>query len=78
MKEKTYFEILEEMEEMEGRKDSERKTQTELGEKCLDAIKSLENGNGVISVNHLVRFNGKEYDICISEWKGKKDGICEI
>ena len=75
MKEKTYFEILE---EMEGRKDSEREKRIEIGEKCLDAIKSLENRNEIISVNHLVRFNGKEYDICISEWKGKKDGICEI
>lgn len=67
MKEKTYFEILEEME-----KNNESKTRIDLGEKCLNAIKSLESRNEIISVNHLIRFNGKEYDICISEWKGKK------
>nr|DAX64702.1 MAG TPA: hypothetical protein [Caudoviricetes sp.] len=75
MKEKTYFEILE---EMEGQKDSEREKRIEIGEKCLDAIKSLENRNEIISVNHLVKFNGKDYNISISEWKGFKDGICEI
>lgn len=75
MKEKTYFEILE---EMEGQKDSEREKRIEIGEKCLNAIKSLESRNEIISVNHLVRFNGKEYNICISEWKGVKDGTSEI
>ena len=36
MKEKTHYEVLE---EMEGQKDSEREKRIEIGEKCLDAIK---------------------------------------
>lgn len=40
MKEKTYFEILV---EMDGQKDSEREKRIEIGEKCLNAIKSLES-----------------------------------
>lgn len=75
MKEKTYFEILE---EMEGQKDSEHEKRIEIGEKCLNAIKSLENRNEIISVNHLIGFNDKKYDICISKWKGVKDGTSEI
>lgn len=75
MKEKTYFEILE---EIEGQKDSEREKRIEIGEKCLNAIKSLESRNEVLSVNHLVRFNGKEYNICIHRWEGGKDGTSEI
>lgn len=75
MKEKTYFEILE---EMNGQKDSEHEKRIEIGEKCLNAIKSLENRNEIISVDHLVRFNGKEYNICISRWEGVKDGTSEI
>lgn len=75
MKEKTYFEILE---EMNGQKDSEHEKRIEIGEKCLNAIKSLESRNEIISVNHLVRFNGKEYNIYISRWEGVKDGASEI
>lgn len=75
MKEKTYFEILE---EMNGQKDSEHEKRIEIGEKCLNDIKSLENRHEIISVNHLVRFNGKEYNICISRWKGVKNGASEI
>lgn len=75
MKEKTYFEILE---EMEGQKDSEREKRIEIGKKCLNAIKSLEKVKEIKSVENLVKFNGKDYNISISEWKGFKDGICEI
>lgn len=75
MKEKNYFEILE---EIEKQKHSEYTLQLELGEKCLNAIKSLEKVKKIISVNHLIRFNGKDYNISISEWKGVKDGTSEI
>ena len=75
MKEKNYFEILE---EIEKQKHSEYTLQLELGEKCLNAIKSLEKVKKIISVNHLIRFNGKDYNISISEWKGVKDGTCEL
>jgi len=75
MKKKTYFEILE---EIEKQKHSEYTLQLELGEKCLNAIKSLEEVKEIKSVENLVKFNGKDYNISISEWKGFKDGICEI
>lgn len=75
MKEKNYFEILE---EIEKQKHSEYTLQLELGEKCLNAIKSLEKVKEIKSVENLVKFNGKDYNISISKWKGFKDGICEI
>ena len=73
MKEKTYFEIFEEME-----KNKESKTRIDLREKCLNAIKRLEKNKDITAVNNLVKINDENYDICITRWKGSENGTSEI
>ena len=65
MKEKTYFEILE---EMEGQKDSSQyKTLFELGEICFSLIERLNREQTRIVRGTEVTLNGKNYQITIEE-----------
>ncbi len=65
MKEKTYFEILE---EMEGKKDSSQyKTFFELGEICFSLIERLSREQTRIVKGAEVTLNGKNYQITIEE-----------
>lgn len=75
MKEKSYFEVLA---ESEGRSYDNLETQLEIGENCIRDIKVLENSKDAKAIEHLVKVNGKRYNISISEWKRGSDGIREI
>ena len=74
MKEKTYYEMLE---EMGGRTFDNFETQLDLGKKCLKDIKALE-GRDTIKVQRLVDVNGKRYKITITEWKELENGIDKV
>lgn len=74
MKEKTYYEVLE---EMGGRTFDNFETQLDLGEKCLKDIKALESRD-TIKVQRLVDVNGKRYEITITEWKELENGIDKV
>lgn len=75
MKEKTYYEILE---EMGGRTYDNFETQLDLGEKCLKGIEALEGKNTIKQFQSLVDLNGKQYEITITRWKGLENGIDKI
>lgn len=75
MKEKNYFEVLE---EMNGRTYDNFEAQLDLGEKCLKDIKALESKDTIKCVQRLVAFNGKQYEITITRWKGREDGIDKL
>lgn len=67
MKEKTYYEVLA---EVEGRSYDNLETQLEIGENCIRDIKTLKNSKDAKAIERLVKVNGKRYNISISEWKG--------
>lgn len=81
MKEKTYYEVLEEMGgrvyDNLGRAYDNFETQLDLGEKCLKDIKELENED-TIKVQRLVDVNGKRYEITITKWKKLENGIDKV
>lgn len=65
MKEKTYYEVLEEMEQ---KKNSQYETLLELGEICFSMIARL-NQEQVRTVRETkITLNGKNYQITIEEW----------
>lgn len=65
MKEKTYYEVLE---EMERKKSSQYETLLELGEICFSMIERM-NREQVRTVRETeVTLNGKNYQITIEEW----------
>lgn len=76
MKEKTYYEVLE---EMERKKYDEFETQLSLGETCVELIKRIENKKDVFGASKLITVNGKKYDVKIFEWGRRPvNGIREI
>lgn len=75
MKEKTYYEVLE---EMGGRAYDNFETQLDLGEKCLKDIKALESSDTATRVQRIADVNGKQYEITTTKWKGPENGIREI
>ena len=74
MKEKTYYEVIV---EMEGRTFDNFETQLDLGEKCLKDIEALESRD-TIKVQRLVGVNGKRYEITITKWKELENGIDKV
>jgi len=76
MKEKTYYEVIGEMEE---KRLDEIETQLSLGETCVGLIKQIENRKEVLGASKLITVNGKKYDMKIVEWgKRPENGIREI
>lgn len=76
MKEKTYFEVLE---EMEGKKYDELETQLSLGETCVELIKRIEDKKDVFGASKSITVNGKKYDVKIFEWgRGTINGIDKL
>lgn len=66
MKEKTYYEVLEEI----GRKNnSQYKTLLELGEICFSLIERLNREQALIARETKITLNGKNYQITIEERK---------
>ena len=61
MKEKTYYDKIE--------------AQLDFGEKCLKDIKALESSDTIKCVQRIINFNGKQYEITITKWKGLENGI---
>lgn len=74
MKEKTYYEVIV---EIEGRTFDNFETQLDLGEKCLKDIEALE-GRDTIKVQRLVDVNGKRYEITITKCKELENGIDKV
>lgn len=64
MKEKTYYEVLE---EMERKKSSQYETLLELGEICFSLIERLNREKAQISRGTKITLNGKNYQITIEE-----------
>lgn len=64
MKEKTYFEVLE---EMERKNSSQYETLLELGEICFSLIEKLNREKVRMARKTEVTLNGKYYQITIEE-----------
>ncbi len=75
MKEKTYYEVLE---EIGGHTYDNFETQLDLGEKCLKDIKALESRDTIKRVQRLIDVNGKRYKITVTKWKGLENGIDKV
>lgn len=75
MKEKTYYEVLE---EISGHTYDNFETQLDLGEKCLKDIKALESRDAIKRVQRLIDVNGKQYEITVTRWKGLENGIDKV
>lgn len=75
MKEKSYFEVLE---EMEGRAYDNFEIQLDLGEKCLKDIKALESSDITTRVQRIADVNGKQYEITTTKWKGPENGTRKV
>ncbi|WP_295369070.1 hypothetical protein [uncultured Streptococcus sp.] len=66
MKEKTYYEVLEEMERKIAR-NSQYETLLELGEICFSLIERLNREKAQMSRGTKITLNGKNYQITIEE-----------
>lgn len=66
MKEKTYYEVIV---EMEGKQYDELETQLSLGTTCVELIKRIEDKKDVFGASKSVTVNGKKYDVKIFERK---------
>lgn len=64
MREKTYYEVLE---EMERKNSSQYETLLELGEICFSLIQRMDRNAGRIARETEVTLNGKIYQITIEE-----------
>lgn len=64
MKEKTYYEVLEEMEQ---KKNSQYETLLELGGICFSMIERLNREQAKIARETKITLNGKNYQITIEE-----------
>ena len=76
MKEKTYYEVIGNMEE---KRYDEIESQLSLGETCVGLIKQIEGREDVRGASELITVDGKKYDVQIFKWgRGLEDGIREI
>lgn len=76
MKEKTYYEIIV---EMEGKKYDKLETKLSLGTTCVELIKRIEDKKDVFGASKSVTVNGKKYDVKIFEWERRpENGIDKI
>lgn len=79
MKEKTYYEVLE---EMKGKQYDHLETQLYLGETCVELIKRIEDRKDVLGdilgTSKLVTVNGRKYDVKIIEWKEVRYGTDKV
>ena len=64
MKEKTCYEVLE---EMERKKSSQYETLLELGEICFSLIERMNREKAQMSKGTKITLNGKNYQITIEE-----------
>lgn len=64
MKEKTYYEVLE---EMERKNSSQYETLLELGEICFSLIERLNRKKARMARETEITLNGKNYQITIEE-----------
>lgn len=64
MKEKTYYEVLE---EMERKNSSQYETLLELGEICFSLIEKLNREQAQMARETEITLNGKNYQITIEE-----------
>lgn len=75
MKEKTYYEVIGEME----KRLDEIETQLSLGKTCVEIIKRIEDKKDVFGARKMITVNGKKYDVQIFKWGRRPvNGIREI
>nr|DAP25778.1 MAG TPA: hypothetical protein [Caudoviricetes sp.] len=75
MKEKTYYEVIGEME----KRLDEIETQLSLGKTCVEIIKRIEDKKDVFGARKMITVNGKKYDVKIFKWERRPEiGIREI
>lgn len=58
--------------EMDGHEYDNLKEESEMGRKCLDAIKSLEHSSDIKGSHQIVDVRDNKYEISIVRWKGIK------
>ena len=58
--------------EMDGHEYDNLKEESEIGRKCLDAMKSLERSSDIKGSSQIVDVRNKRYEISIVRWKGMK------
>lgn len=66
MKEKTYYEVIV---EMEGKQYDKLETQLSLGTTYVELIKRIEDKKDVFGASKSVTVNGRKYDVKIFERK---------
>lgn len=65
MREKSYYEVIG---EMENKRYDEIESQLSLGETCVKLIKQIENREVVRGASELIVVDGKKYDVQILKW----------
>ena len=65
MREKSYYEVIG---EMENKRYDEIESQLSLGESCVKLIKQFENREDVRGASELIVVDGKKYDVQILKW----------
>nr|DAU93715.1 MAG TPA: hypothetical protein [Caudoviricetes sp.] len=64
MKEKTYYEVLEEM-EMEGKEYDRFKTKLSLGAICAGLVEQLQNDKQLNEINYTIPIEKQLYEISV-------------
>lgn len=62
MKEKTYYEVLE---EMDGKKYDRLETQLSLGAICAELVKELQNDKQLNEINYTIPIENQLYEISV-------------
>lgn len=75
MKEKTYFEILEEMEQDKLKKFD---TRMALGAICANLIKLIKIDETTKEAHYVISFEDQLYDIAVKQTKEVENGTSEI
>lgn len=78
MREKSYYEVLT---EMEKEKYNKLDVQLSLGAICAGLVEQVEKDEKVESINYTIPIRDQVYDITVRRLKkneGESDGICEI
>lgn len=88
MKEKSYFEVLKEIERDRDKCNKDKCNKYErfdvqllLGSICAKLVEQVEKDEKVESINYTIPIRDQVYDITVRQLKkneGESDGICEI
>lgn len=68
MKEKTYYEVIV---EMEGKKYDELETQLSLGAICAGLVKQLQSDEQLNEINYTIPIENQLYEIAVKKKEGQ-------